>query len=101
MLIWCVFFPAALPNKVAVDFYGPTHFVWGTPQPTGPVSGLSQASYVSPHDPAQQTLFRERQLRALGWHVHTVTFWDWAAVVHSEQEQTAHVDAFVAGTPAA
>lgn len=49
----------ALPNQVAVEFYGPQHFLWGLRQPLG------------------TTLLRERQLRNLGWRLKTVSFRDW------------------------
>ncbi len=48
-----------------------------------------------------QTLFRERQLRALGWHVRTVTFWDWAGVVNRAEDQYEFVARLVTESAAA
>ncbi len=60
----------ALPGRVAVEFYGPTHFLWGS-------AALRTGN----------TLMRERLLAVLGWTVLSVSHLDWAKVQDNREGQ--------------
>jgi hypothetical protein len=76
---------AALPGRIAVEFFGPTHFIWGTRHVTGPVRFISHSCTRLHTHALMQTAFRERQLHAFGWRMRTLSFLNWVPV-HSRPE---------------
>ena len=55
-------------KQVALEVDGPSHFLSGR--------GIQSATGA--------TLFKHRQLRALGWQLAVVPYWEWANVVNSK-----------------
>ena len=68
-------------NKVCVEFDGPSHFLTTAQSP--------QQSLV----PDGSTQFSTRLLRALGWTVVRVPFWEWDPLWHNEPAQDAYLRA--------
>ena len=56
-------------HTVAVEVDGPSHFVGSTQKPTG------------------ATLLKRRQLRAFGWQLLVVPYWEWDALTRREEQR--------------
>jgi hypothetical protein len=59
-------------RRIAIEFDGPSHFTRNTLEPLG------------------RTRLRDRLLSAMGWHVVSIPFFDWAELLQPEQ-----MDAYV------
>jgi hypothetical protein len=63
---------AIVDRRIALEFDGPSHFTTNTLEPLG------------------HTRLRDRLLRAMGWHVVSIPFFEWDTLHHPEQ-----MDAYV------
>jgi hypothetical protein len=63
---------AIVDRRIALEFDGPSHFTSNTLEPLG------------------HTRLRDRLLSAMGWHVVSIPFFDWARLHYPEQ-----MDAYV------
>ena len=63
---------AIVDRRIAIEFDGPSHFTRNTLEPLG------------------RTRLRDRLLSAMGWHVVSIPFFDWAELLQPEQ-----MDAYV------
>jgi len=71
-------------NKVCVEFDGPSHFLTAAQSP-------QQQQQPPSRVPDGATQFTTRLLRALGWTVVRVPFWEWDPLFRDEPAQDAYL----------